>query len=89
MSLLCKSCSFPCGVYTAENCGYPQLQFMMVVGFPVEVPRPCSHGLAVQQTIEILLLILNMVIDVPVVQVMQVPSYLAVQDIGFFLESIS
>ena len=31
-----------------------------------------SHGLAVQQTIEILLLILNTVIDVPVAQVVQV-----------------
>ena len=52
-----------------------------------------SHGLAVQQTIEILLLILNTVIDVPVVQVVQVPSYMAftcsefacgVQDYGRF-----
>ena len=55
----------------------PQLQFFVGRRFSCHGAEAVSHGLAVQQTIEILLLILNTVIDVPVVQVVQVPSCMA------------
>ena len=80
---------------TAE---FPQLQFMMLVDFSCRGAEAVSHGLAVQRTIEILLLVLNTAIDVPVAQVVQVPLCMAVtcsefacgvQDYGLFWKMTS
>ena len=65
-------------VQTAENCGVSAVAVHDGRRYSCRGAEAVSHGLAVQQTIEILLLILNTVIDVPVAQVVQVASYLAV-----------
>ena len=65
-------------VQTAENCGVSAVAVHDGRRYFCRGAEGVSHGLAVQQTTEILLLILNTVIDVPVAQVVQVPSYMAV-----------
>ena len=80
-------------VQTAENCGVSAVAVHDDRRYPCRGAEAVSYGLAVQQTIEILVLNLNTVIDVPVAQVVQVPSYSAVtcsvfafrvQDSGLF-----
>ena len=77
----------------AENCGVSAVAVHDDRRFPCRGAEAVSCGLAVQQTVEILVLNLNTVIDVPVAQVVQVPSYSAVtcsvfafrvQDSGLF-----
>ena len=74
-------------VQTAENCGVSAVAVHDGRRYPRRGAEAVSHGLAVQQTIEILLLILNTVIDVPVAQIVQVPSYMVVTCFGVRLWS--
>ena len=65
-------------VQTAENCGVSAVAVHDGCRYSCRGAEAVSHGLAIQQTIEILLLILNTVIDVPVAHVVQVRLFLAV-----------
>ena len=74
-------------VPTAENCGFSTVAVFVGRRFSCHGAEAVSHGLAVQQTIEILLLILNTVIDVPVVQVVQVSFVYGIHLFGVCLWS--